>query len=254
AFTIVVAGKGGVGKTTVACEIIRVLRDRKETPILAVDADPNSTLGEALGLEAPETVADVLEESQTVVKSLPPGMSKDRYMEERINSTVVESVGVDLFVMGRPGGPGCYCYPNMLLRKHLDTLASNYKMIVMDNEAGMEHISRRTSRNVDLLVIVSDSSMTAVRAAGRIRTIAEQLKLGIGRAGLLLNRAVDGIPEATQWEIEKTGLELFGVLPNDSEVHARSIAGEPILELPSQAVSLKALAEVLEKILPSKAK
>ena len=250
AYTIAVAGKGGVGKTSIACEIIRVLRDRGETPILAVDADPNSTLDETLGLEVKETVADVLEESQTVVKNLPPGVSKERYMEERIHSTVVESTGVDLFVMGRPGGPGCYCYPNMLLRKHLDAISANYKRIVMDNEAGMEHISRRTSRNVDLLLIVSDISTPALRAAGRIINMAKQLKLGIGKAGLLVNRVTDGIPETSRKEIENTGLEVFGFVPHDEEVLARSIAGKPLLELPPESPSLKAVAEILGKLLP----
>ncbi|HID11122.1 MAG TPA: carbon monoxide dehydrogenase, partial [Candidatus Latescibacteria bacterium] len=140
---VAVSGKGGTGKTTIAALLVRKLM-RMDGPVLAVDADPNSNLGEQLGMEVGETIGDIREE--VLEEELPPGMTKDRYLELRIQETLTEGEGVDLLTMGRPEGPGCYCYVNHLLRGFLDRLSKNYRHIVVDNEAGMEHLSRRTTR------------------------------------------------------------------------------------------------------------
>lgn len=251
-FSIAVAGKGGVGKTTVACGIIRTLKDREITPILAVDADPNSTLSDALGLEVEFTVADILDESKDVNKQLPPGMNKQRYIEERFQTAIVESEGLDLFVMGHPDGPGCYCAPNSMLRAQMEALAPNYRAVVLDNEAGMEHISRRTSRKVDALLIVSDATVVGLRAAGRIRDIARELKLETGSMGLIVNRLLNGLPNKSQAEIDKLGLDLLGTVPLDDEISRRALEGMPIFDLPSESVYLKTINQIIDKVLKNK--
>ncbi|MEW5947074.1 MAG: AAA family ATPase [bacterium] len=250
AYVIAVAGKGGVGKTSITCHVIGALRDMGKTPILAVDADPNSNLNELLGVAVRETIADVIEETKDAAKNLPPGFSKERYMEERINSAVIESEGFDLFVMGRPGGPGCYCYPNMMLRKFLDEVSAQYSYIVLDNEAGMEHISRRTSRKVDALLIVSDPSLAALRAAGRIRDTARLLGLNVAAEGLVVNMTENGLPESAGNEIERLNLRLFGSIPFDEEVYRRSLDGTPLLDVPpDKSPSRMSVARMLRGIL-----
>ncbi|MFH1540192.1 MAG: AAA family ATPase [bacterium] len=247
--TIAVAGKGGVGKTTTACGIIRVLKDNGITPILAVDADPNSTLSDALGLEVKYTIAEILDESKDVNKQLPPGMNKQRYIEERFQMAIVESEGLDLFAMGHPDGPGCYCAPNSMLRAQLEALTPNYKAVVLDNEAGMEHISRRTSRRVDSLLVVSDPTIVGIRAAARIRDIVRELKLETGKLGLIVNRVHNGLPDKSMEEINKLGLDLLGTVPLDDEISKRALEGSPIFDISSDSEFLKAINEITSKVI-----
>lgn len=240
--TIAVSGKGGTGKTTVAALIIRELM--RDGPVLAVDADPNSNLGEQLGLRVEETIGDIREE--VIEKEVPPGMTKDRYMELRLQETLSEGKGVDLLTMGRPEGPGCYCYPNYLLRAFLDKLIGNYRHTVVDNEAGMEHLSRRTTRDTDWLLVVSDPSVASIKAAMRIRELSEKLKLGIRKKGLVLNR-IDGelSPIQEEW-VERTGLEVVGKVPEDEVVEEYSLKGRPLVELPDDSPAAEAISEIVE--------
>jgi CO dehydrogenase maturation factor len=175
--SIAVAGKGGSGKTTLASLIIRYLERSGAGPILAVDADPNANLGESLGLTVGETVGSIIASFNEEKINIPPGMTKETYLEYRLNRALVESRGLDLMTMGRGEGPECYCYPNLMLRKFIDTLAGNYAYMVMDNEAGMEHLSRRTTQGVDELLIVSNHSVKGVRTVARIEDLVAQLKL-----------------------------------------------------------------------------
>jgi CO dehydrogenase maturation factor len=185
---IAISGKGGVGKTTLAALTIRWLKERGKGPVLAVDADPNSNLNEHLGLPVAETIGDIREETQAALQNLPPSMTKEMYLSMRIQECIVESRGLDLLSMGRQEGPGCYCYINHLLRGYLDGLHKHYAHVVIDNEAGMEHLSRRTTQNVDALLVVSDLSQVGLQAAGRIRDLARKLQLKVGHSYLVLNR------------------------------------------------------------------
>ena len=162
-FTIAVAGKGGTGKTSITSLIIRHLKMTGKAPILAVDADPNANLGESLGLNIGKTIGSVIASFNDEKINIPPGMTKEAYLEYKINETITEGKGLDLITMGRGEGPECYCYPNLLLRKFVDGLSQNYAYVVMDNEAGMEHLSRRTTQNIDLLLIVSDHSVKVIQ-------------------------------------------------------------------------------------------
>lgn len=246
-FTIAVAGKGGTGKTTLSALVIRYLKRKSEGPILAVDADPNANLGEALGLEVRETVGRVCNEMLEGAK-IPPGMPKDTFMEYRIQETLIESGGYDLLVMGRPEGPGCYCYANTLVRKYIDMLSGNYKYLVMDNEAGMEHLSRRTTRNVDILILVSDPALGGVRTAQKLSDLADELRLGIGRRGLVINRVAGDLQPALGQEAEKLKLELLGVVPKDQLIHEYELGGKSLLDLPEDSPSVEVVREMMENI------
>lgn len=243
AFFIAMAGKGGTGKTTVAGLIVRVLLDKGKTPILAVDADANCNLNEVLGVKLTETIGKIREE----LLEVPPGMTKDAYIGYRVQEALVESDGFDLIAMGRPEGPGCYCYANVLCKKYVDILANNYNYVVVDNEAGLEHMSRRTTHGADIMVVVTDASQRGVITASRIRDLAEELKLKIKKTVLILNRVEGEVGQETMKEIEKTGLELAAVLPADNTIKEFDEKGIPTLKLPADNPVLKKVEEFVEK-------
>lgn len=245
-YTIAVAGKGGTGKTTISSLIIAQLLSEKDGSILAVDADPNSTLNEALGVKLEYTLGDVREEMLKNKYNLPAGMDKHRYMQYRLQTCLVEEKGFDLLAMGRTEGPDCYCYVNNLLRGIMDEFSSNYEYIVMDNEAGMEHLSRRTTRNVDLLLIISDESVIGVRTAGRIYQMSKGLNLNLGDAYLLINRAHEPLPEPVIAEAEKTESKLLGTVPVDENIVEYELAGKSLLSLPDDSPARAAVRELLK--------
>ena len=185
--TIAVAGKGGTGKTSITSLIIRYLLRSGRTPVLAVDADPNANLGDSLGLKVGRTVGSLIVSFNEDKINIPPGMTKESYLEFRMNDAIVESRGLDLLTMGRGEGPECYCYPNLMLRKFMDTLIGNYAFVVMDNEAGMEHLSRRTTDKVDELLLVSDHTMKGVRTLARLRELVAEVKLVVKRESVVIN-------------------------------------------------------------------
>ncbi len=246
-YSIALAGKGGTGKTTLASLIIRFLHAKGKEPILAVDADPNTNLPEGLGLEVRGTVGMMLANFMDEKLNFPQGMSKETYMEYRLNELLVESKGIDLLVMGRGEGSGCYCYPNVILRKYIDLLTKNYPYVVLDNEAGMEHVSRRLSDHIDLMLIVSDYSLKGVRAAGRIRELTEELKLDVNAQYLILNRAPVELDTSIREEIEKQGVDFLGVVPVDEKVFKYDIKGTPIMNLPNESTAVKAISDLMEK-------
>lgn len=247
AFHIAVAGKGGTGKTTLAALVIRHLLEAGRGPVLAVDADANANLNEALGLEVAGTIADILARVANSLEPPPAGMTKDQYLALRVHQSLSEGNGVDLLVMGGPEGPGCYCYANNLLRGFVKDLSRNYPFVVTDNEAGLEHLSRRTTQDVDLLFITSDATARGIRSAGRVRELVLSLQLEVRRMLLVVTRVSGDAVAALEGEIGATGLELVGTVPEDSLVQEFDLHGRPLLQLPPEAPAVKAVGEILKK-------
>jgi CO dehydrogenase maturation factor len=247
-FVIALAGKGGTGKTTVAGMLLRYLVEHGKTPVLAVDADANSNFNEVLGVEVDSTVGAAREEMKKGGGLV--DITKDQLIEMRINQCLVEADGFDLIVMGQPEGPGCYCAANNLVAHFMGVLSKNYPYILMDNEAGMEHISRLTTSNVDLLVLVSDPSWRGIQAASRLQELARQLKIVIGRPVLIVNRASNGLSAKARTEIESRGLELAGLIPEDQGLAEFDAMGRPTYTLPTDSPALQAAYEIFARLLP----
>lgn len=246
---IAVAGKGGVGKTTVAALLVRHLIQTRRTPVFAVDADPNHTLGDALGIPVEQTIGSMREKFFGDRLEVPAGMSREALLERNMHAALHERRDLDLLVMGRQEGPGCYCYLNNILRKFLDTLADDYPLTVVDNEAGMEHLSRRTTRKVDLMLVVADHTVKGARAAGRIVGLVDELQLDVRRKVLIVNRVPGEISAGVQAEVARSGLELLAGLPDDPAVAEADAAGRALLELPAGAPVFEALHASLEPLL-----
>ncbi|NVM21005.1 MAG: AAA family ATPase [Desulfobacterales bacterium] len=244
--TIAMAGKGGTGKTTIAGLLIRFLLKKGIKPILAVDADANANLNEVLGLEVTTTLGEARE---GLKDGVPTGMTRDLYMEYKVQESLVESRGYDLLVMGRPEGAGCYCHANTLLSRYMESLCGNYRVVVMDNEAGMEHISRLISRQADILLIVSDPTQRGILAARRIRDLALELKLDIKKERLIINRVNGELPSTVREAVDSAGLNLAGCVPEDELISRYDTQGRPTVELPDDAGSVQALNEIFEGIL-----
>ena len=247
--TIAVAGKGGVGKTSFCALLIRWLIEHKMTPILAVDADPNSNLSEALGVEVSGYLADIISKTKDI-GGIPPNMSQDEFISHRMHECLTEGDDFDLIAMGGPEGPGCYCFPNNVLSNHLSKLIKNYRVVVMDNEAGMEHISRGTTvDDVDELFILSDTSARAVRSAGRIAELIKSLKTPIARTQLIMTRGRPENIDVLEGELKKAGLTPIGLMPEDRLLAEYELEGRALYELPSDAPSVMAVNEICDRVL-----
>lgn len=244
-YVIALAGKGGTGKTTIAALLVRLIKDAKLGSILAVDADPNSNLAEALGTEAKETIGGILDEVLEHPEKIPVGMGKDRFIEFRAQAAVSEEKGFDLITMGRPEGQGCYCYVNNVLRNIIGKLIKNYDYVIIDNEAGLEHLSRRTTRSADSFVVVSDSTAQGLKAAGRISQIIRELKIKTKKELLLLNRA-DYDPQKEK--LKNLNLEYLGAVPADKEIEKMSLSGAALINLKADSIILEKLRKLGEKI------
>ena len=245
-YTIALAGKGGSGKTTMSGLLIKYLVKKNKTPILAVDADCNSNLNEVLGLEIKDTLGNAREEMKKGV--VPGGMTKDIFMEMKLEESMVEAPGFDLVVMGQPEGAGCYCAANTLLAGFMDRLAGNYPFIVMDNEAGMEHISRLTTKNVDILLIVSDPSRRGLQAAIRIEDLARRLNIGVGKSYAVINQIKEAPSDLALEMIKAGGLELAGTVPEDRTIYEFDFNGRPTIEMPEDCPSVRAAFKIFRKI------
>lgn len=237
--TIALAGKGGVGKTTLCGMLIEYLCEKKNGPVLAVDADANSNLNEVLGVEVEATLGDIREDiarAELAPKNpIPAGMSKADYADMRFSEALTEGDDFDLLVMGRTQGKGCYCFVNGLLTTEVAKYAKNYRYIVVDNEAGLEHLSRGVLPQVDTILLVSDCSRRGVQAAGRLQEMITELKLGAKETGLIVNRAPGGqLNDGVREEIEKHGLRLLGVVPHDEAVYEYDSEGRPSVTLPAE--------------------
>ena len=251
-FNIAVAGKGGSGKTSVASLVIRYLMKKGAIPILAIDADPNANLGKSLGLDIKQTIGSIIASFNEEKINIPPGMTKEAYLEYKLNETVVETKGLDLVTMGRGEGPDCYCYPNVILRKFADTLAGNYAYMVMDNEAGMEHLSRRTTQDVDELLIISDHSVKGVRTVARIRELVAELKLVVKRQSVIINLVPDGLDPLVAEELKKWGIKPTATIPLDKEVYQYDLKLKPLLNLPDSSKAVRAVGDLMTKLLSEK--
>ena len=249
--TIAVAGKGGVGKTTICGMIIDRMCHQGKTPILVVDADANSNLNEVLGVEVDTTLGAIREEmAQAELKgSIPPGISKQDYAEMKFSSALIEEDDYDMLVMGRTQGKGCYCYVNGVLKAQVDKYVNNYKYVVIDNEAGMEHISRGTLPHVDTMLLISDCSRRGIQAVARIAKMVDELNLNPGKVLLIVNRAPNGqLNEGVREEIDKHGLQLAGVLPHDEQVYEYDCDGKPSSKIPDDSPIKKALWKIMDEI------
>ena len=246
-FLIAMAGKGGTGKTTVAGMLLRYLVEHGKKPVLAVDADANSNFNEVLGLTVEQTVGQAREEMKKGGGLV--DITKDQLIEMRINQALVEADGFDLLSMGQPEGPGCYCAANHMVARFMDILAKNYPYILMDNEAGMEHMSRLTTHEVDLLVLVSDPSWRGIQAARRLKDLAHSLKIVVGRPVLIVNRVVDGLSSRAAAEIDTQGLELAGLIPEDPRIAEFDGQGRPTYQLPADSPALQAAYAIFPRLI-----
>jgi CO dehydrogenase maturation factor len=250
-YSIAVAGKGGSGKTTVAGLVIRYLKKNGLGPTLAVDADPNANLGESLGLNVRQTIGGIIATFNEEKINIPPGMTKEAYLEIKLNGAMVESKGLDLVVMGRGEGPDCYCYPNLLLRKFMDSMSNSYQYIVMDNEAGMEHLSRRTTQNIDELLLVSNHSVKGVRTIARLRELVAELKLVVKRQSIIINMVPDGMDPHVREEMARLGMEPTAIIPLDDTISEYDMAMKPLLEWP-EGRAAGAVDTLMDELLKNK--
>ena len=253
AHVIAVAGKGGVGKTSLCGLLIQYLGQKGKGPILAVDADANSNLNEVLGVVVETTLGEVREEIERSEMDdntpIPAGMSKADYAEIRFNNALIEDDDFDLLVMGRTQGKGCYCYVNGLLSAQLAKYQSHYPYMVVDNEAGMEHISRGVLPSMQTAILVSDCSRRGVQAVGRIAELIKECDMHPSQVGLIINRAPNGeLNEGTKEEIEKQGLNLLGVVPQDETVYEYDCEGKPLVNLPDDNPVKVALRGIVDKL------
>ena len=247
---IALAGKGGVGKTTISALLIKYLTEKGLTPILAVDADANANLNELLGLKLGATIGQIRKELKG---DMPPNMTRDQYMEMKVHQALVEASGFDLMAMGQPDGPGCYCAANQHLAMTMDHLADNYKYIVVDNEAGMEHLSRMNLRDIDYLIVVSDPSARGIMTAKRIAELTGPLAITIKKKCLIVNR----VPEPASKEllakideaVQSTDLPLGGLLPASNELVAQELAGKSYLNLDAEVPAVQKAFAIFDALL-----
>lgn len=247
---LAMAGKGGTGKTTLAAFLIRYLRETGRTPVLAVDADANANLNELLGVEVETTLGEIRDRMKT---DTPIGMTKSDFMEMHINRAMIEEKGYDLLVMGQPEGPGCYCMANSILAQVMESLARGYRFLLVDNEAGMEHLSRLNLRRVHTLFVVSDASSRGVLTAVRIADLTRSLGVEVGQKVLVVNRAPETLPasleEQVRQAVEKTDLVFGGYVPASSEIFEYESCRRSLLDLPLSTPALKAAYDIFDRTL-----
>ncbi|MFN2135002.1 MAG: AAA family ATPase [Candidatus Promineifilaceae bacterium] len=257
--TIALAGKGGVGKTTVAALIIKYLARTQPGAVLAIDADPSSNLNMVLGLDLEWTVGDIREGLLEEVKhsltqtgaamgTVAGGSTKQEYLDYEIRSALAEGEKIDLIAMGQPEGPGCYCAVNHNLREVIDAISRTYRYVVIDNEAGMEHLSRRTTRNVEQLLIVTDPTQRGLVAAQRIAKFRHELDIDIENTGLIVNRLRGEIPPALQAGIDSLDVPLVGIIPDDDALYEFDLSGRPLVELGSDSPVFAAVAGIASRL------
>lgn len=260
ATTIALAGKGGVGKTTIAGMVIKYLVENRKGAVLAIDADPSANLNMVLGLEMDWTIGDIREDMLAQVKesltaggatmgALPGGISKREHLDYQVRAALSEGDAFDLIAMGQPEGQGCYCAVNHNLREVVDSISQNYAFIIIDNEAGMEHLSRRTTRDVQHLLIVSDPSLRGIVAAERVAEFRKELDINIENSYLILNRVNGAIPDSLQEKINQMDVPLLGIVPANLELNDFDASGKPLIELGDESPVYQSVANMLAAII-----
>jgi CO dehydrogenase maturation factor len=251
--TIALAGKGGTGKTTLAALLVDALLEHVSGPILAIDADPAANLNMALGMPLPSTIGQIREDMSETAQAGQLGVSISRhdYLSHEVLMALEEGDKIDLLAMGRPEGQGCYCAVNHLLRQIIDEMGKSYPYIVIDNEAGMEHISRRTTRDVDMLLVVTDPTARGLRAAADIIRMAGELEVNVKQTKLIVNRVLNDLPEPLLSLIEQEGLEVAAAIPADERINHLDAYGEPLVELNGDSPAYKAVQSLAHDILNS---
>ena len=246
--TIAIAGKGGSGKTTIAALLINILSQKGA--VLAIDADPATNLNLALGLPLSDTVGKVREEMAAKVRArtMEPGLAKQDYLDITISEALVESPQIDLLAMGRPEGAGCYCAANNMIRTCIDRLGKNYDYVVIDCEAGMEHISRQTTRDIDIMLLVSDLTVRGILTAANMKALIKDLRTYVGKIYLIVNRASSPLPPKIAQTIEEFELKIIGTIPEDAKIKELEAEGAPLIELPPDSALQKGVAEIAKKL------
>ena len=251
-YNIAVAGKGGTGKTSLTGILIDYLTKEKKGEILVVDADANANINDVLGMELNGTIGEIKEKANQMEQKreqYPGGMTKSQYLEYELNSIVEEGDGYDLLVMGRSEGEGCYCFVNSILKRQIQLMSGHYDYVVMDNEAGMEHLSRKILREIDDLLLVSDCSARSIEAVARIRDLANEIGIKVGRTSLIVNKAPNGeLNDGIRREIERFDLNLLGVVPMDEMIFEYDCNRRPLVELPEDSKAKIAVKEIFEKL------
>lgn len=251
AYVIALAGKGGTGKTTIAALTVRYLIEKRQKPVLAVDADSNSCLNEALGVPVHTTIGRLREESLATVRSgaeRPGGMSMEQLFDYQVQQAIIEAKGFDLLIMGRPEGPGCYCAANNIIRKYTDKLSEKYSYVVIDNEAGMEHLSRRTTHKVNLMLVISDPAQKGINTAKRINSLIDELSLEIDRRILIINRIPDAGLDKLKEIVKGFNFENVSSVPEDEKIFQFDLDGRPILELLSDSKAVTSIFNLLDTL------
>ncbi len=246
---IAVAGKGGTGKTSVASLVLCYILKNDLGPVLAVDADPNSNLAESLGLEVRQTIGRILNDFQGEKLKIPAGLTKEAYLEYQLNGAITESKNIDLITMGRGEGPECYCYPNTVIRKLVDDWSKNYNFVVMDNEAGMEHLSRRTTQNIDEMLLVSDHSIKGLRALAHIKDLVKELKLVITRESIIINNVPGELDPRLKEEMERLEMTPALLIPADEEIRQYDLDQKPLFQLPDTSKAVAAVDELMKRLI-----
>lgn len=247
--TIAITGKGGTGKTTIASLLCRSLINKGVKPLLAVDADANSCLGERLGLIVDQTIGGLRQEVRDAPEDIPAGIPKQDWIKRLVNESVIESKGFDLIAMGRTEGPGCYCSVNNILRDVLDEINRNYKAVIIDNEAGLEHLSRQTDGKVDVMLIVATPSLAGARTAARIKVLIEQMEIEPAQTYLVLNQAPKDLNPKIMKELQEIDLPILAEIPSDRLVCDFEIDGRSLSEIPADSPAATAIDEMVAKLI-----
>jgi len=247
-FSIAVSGKGGTGKTTISALLLRAMAERGKMPVLAVDADPNSNLNDSLGVPLKRSVGEIRENLLATQQNLPPDQSKESYLDYMVQSALTESDRFDLLAMGRPEGPGCYCYVNNILRKVVDSIASHYPYVIMDTEAGLEHLSRRTTKDLDVLMVTTDPTARGITTAARIAELVKELDTKVGHIYAIANRVPQTLDNRVREDLQKAGLDCLTVVPEDELVQEFEVEGKPIYNLPAHSKAFKSVAGIIDMV------
>ena len=249
-YVIAVAGKGGTGKTTVSSLIIRALVKRGKTPVLAIDADPNSNLSDSIGINIEDTIGSVLADFLRQRGEIPQGMTKQAYLDLKLHQILKEGKDIDMLVMGCPEGPGCYCSANAMLKSYFEELTSNYPYVVVDNEAGMEHFSRKTSNKIDLLLFVSNYSLKGLRTVKKLSEMVDDLRLEVSNRYVLISRTPEEMNGKFRDEVERLNIPYIGNLVDDALIEEADINGTPLVDLPDNSSAVRGIEAILEKLIP----